>query len=497
MFHSLRSRWNEFFFAQEVPYGMALTRITLPLVLLIGAIPRWWWARELYSSDGSPAPLWVSYGSSPLLPDLPAPVAVAMATILIVSLVTASIGWMTRWSLVVSCVLYACLGIIDSMSTLTKYTVVASHVLLLLALSNCGAIWSVDAWLARRRQSQVNLPAAPPLAPVWPQRLVQLFIGIVYLGAAVTKMHTPAYFSGDQLTFWMLSDINFENPFGEFLSMYPSLLTIMAYVTIIWEVLFVFTTWSRFWRIPTLVIGLVFHLMTYFTLGLIIFPLLYCATYLAFLDPSEVEWTAVRFRRIVRSIGLGVKRRVPSRAPSPAWMQPTYAGAAWALLLATSAVIGVEVEHQRDVYQRRGENGPLSLTAMDPQLVKTMLSPAQPIRPQDMYFALDVGTSTMGGVLSNRRDTFAHGERALIQCTLQPPHPDMWVEVNLHDADDALLRRVGTVIPREDLRASFFYDLDGSLLPGKYDFVLKYDGQELTRRSITLSGPSPKLTASR
>ena len=73
----------------------------------------------------------------------------------------------------------------------------------------------------------------------------------------------------------------------------------------------------------------------------------------------------------------------------------------------------------------------------------------------------------------------------------------MWVEVNLHDADDALLRRVGTVIPREDLRASFFYDLDGSLLPGKYDFVLKYDGQELTRRSITLSGPSPKLTASR
>ena len=167
------------------------------------------------------------------------------------------------------------------------------------------------------------------------------------------------------------------------------------------------------------------------------------------------------------------------------------------MMMATGAVIGVEVEHHRDVYHKRGENGPLPLKVMDSQLVHEMLGPAKPIRPKDLYFAFDVGSSNLGGVLSNRRDTFSYGERALIQCSLHPPHPDMWVEVNLHDADDVVLKRVGTIVPREDLRAEFFYDMKEPLLPGEYDFVLKYDGEELTRRRVTLQGQPPELTASR
>ncbi len=497
MARNLTTQWNEFFHAREVPYGMALVRIVLPLVLLIGAIPRWWYARELYSTDGSPAPLWVSYGADALVPDLTAPVAVAACSVLILSLFAVCIGWMTRGSLVVSMVFYAGLGVIDSMSTLTKYTVIASHVLMLLALSECGAVWSVDSWLRRRGQTSQERLAGPPISPVWPRRLLQLFIGIVYLGAAFTKMHTPAYFSGDQLTFWMLGDVNFENRFGEMLTLYPSLLAIMAYITIVWEILFVFLVWSKFWRLPTLFIGLVFHFLTYFTLGLIIFPLVYFAIYLAFIDQQEAERMSMAVRLTLRRLGLTHKRKRPATASSLVWARPAYTAVAWGMLMATVAVIGVEVEHHRDVYQERGPNGPLPLKAMDTQVAQAMLGPAQPIRPQDRYFAFDIGSSTLGGVLSDRRETFNHGERALIQCTLQPPHPDMWVEVNLHDADDVLLKRVGTVVPREDLRADFFYDLDQSMLPGKYDFVLKYDGEELTRRSITLSGPSPELTALR
>jgi hypothetical protein len=126
-----------------------------------------------------------------------------------------------------------------------------------------------------------------------------------------------------------------------------------------------------------------------------------------------------------------------------------------------------------------------------------MLGPSKRLRPQDMYFAFDVGTSMLGGVLSDRRDNFSLGERALIQCSLQPPHPDMWIELNLHDNEDRVLRRIGQVVPREDLRANFFYDFDESFPPGEYAFVLRYDGDELTRRRFTVRGNAPALTAAR
>ena len=103
--------------------------------------------------------------------------------LLVVFLVTTSIGWWTRFSVIGCLVLYTYLNMLDCLSTFTKYSVIASHMLLLLSFSKCGAVWSVDAWLARRRQpAQIE----PPRFPAWPRRLMQLLIGFVYLVAAIT-----------------------------------------------------------------------------------------------------------------------------------------------------------------------------------------------------------------------------------------------------------------------------------------------------------------------
>lgn len=492
------TRWNTFFFSEEVPYGMALVRFVLPLVLLFGVLRRWGFVRELYSLDGSPTPLWVGYGASPLLPEVAAPLAVALFAVLTVSLMAVSVGWRTRLSLIVACVLYPYFGILDAVGTLTKYTVIGSHVLLLLALSDSGAVWSADEWFRRRSDARNPSPAGLRKSPVWPRRLLQLLVGLIYLGAAFTKMHTPAYFSGDQLTFWMLADMNFENPLGGIMSFYPPLLTIMAYVTIIWEVLFVFLVFSPVWRLPALAIGVVFHILTYFTLGLIVFPLLFLGLYFVFVEPSEAERAAVLVKRTIARWGIAGQRQTRWSLPAPsASFRPAYSLAAWGLLMATAAVASVEIEHRRDVYGEHSANGPLPLKTIGPKLVKEMLGPSRPLRPQDMYFAFDVGTKTLGGQLSDSCDTFTHGERAIVQCSLQPPHPDMWVEANLHDADDHLIKRIGSVVPREDLRAEFYYLFDESFLPGEYDFVLRFDGVELTRRRVTLEGQTPALTASR
>src|SRR5690606_13819314 len=146
--------------------------------------------------------------------------------------------------------------------------------------------WSVDAYLRRKRDPSTT---SRPRFPVWPQRLVQLLVGIVYLAAAFTKLHTPAFFSGDQLVFWMLTETTASNPFGDWLSMYPAIAPLAGYATVIWEVAFIFVCWRGAGLVAMLGIGVVFHAMTFAMLGLIVFPLLYCVMYLAWLHEADVE----------------------------------------------------------------------------------------------------------------------------------------------------------------------------------------------------------------
>ena len=48
----LRARIREFFYTPEVPYGIASReKIVLPLVLLFAMVPRWYFARELFSDQ--------------------------------------------------------------------------------------------------------------------------------------------------------------------------------------------------------------------------------------------------------------------------------------------------------------------------------------------------------------------------------------------------------------------------------------------------------------
>jgi len=480
MIAATRRWWHEFFMAREVPYSLALLRITLPLVLLIGVLPRWPHAREIYSSDGATTPLWVSYGMPAFLPSLPAPVAVGLFSLLVFCLISASLGWKTRLSLVTSMLLYAGFGILDVVSTLTKYTVLATHVLLLLSLSESGAIWSVDAWLKQRSTSSIL--TGWPLCSAWPRRLIQLLLAICYLGAAFTKMHTPAYFSGEQMQFWMLANMNFENPLGEYLSLYPPISVISAYLTILWEVLFVALVWRRPLRWVMLGIGILFHLMTTLMLGLIVFPLLCIAMYVVFLDDSDIERSAVAVRSWATRWNLRARRGRSFSIAAPAWISERSSLAGFVMLAALCSVIGVEVEYHLDVYQQRTVDGPLALEVLDDQTARQMLGPEEPIRPQDLFFSFDVGTTTVGGLLADRREQFETGEQAILQCCMTPPHPDMWVEVELRDDRDRVIRRFGQVIPRESLRSNFTYLFDDVLTPGRYNFVVTYDDRVIARR---------------
>lgn len=485
-----------FFFGEEVPYGMALVRTILPLVLLLVIVPRWPHARELFSTDGSVAPLSRNYLNAIHLPIPSGTTAVGLTTLLVFTLITSSLGWCARISLIVSTVLFTYLNLLDCIGSLTKYSVIASHGLFCLSLSNCGAVWSVDSLLRKRNaESAGSVDTSPPMFPAWPRRLLQIMIGMVYLGAAFTKMHTPAFFSSDQMRQWMITNVNHSNPIGEYLSFYPAVLVVSAYVTILWEVLFVFLAWRGWGRISMIVLGAVFHLGTTILLGLYIFPLVCCSLYFAFLDEKDVakfsrfiERLRHRGSRLASSIS-AIPDRLSGLIPD---VRRRTAGTAFGMLVLVIVAGGIETEYWLDPFGVRRAEGAYELVELDGDDVRQMLRKSERIRESDKYLSFDVGSELLGDVIAHHRTTFRHGEVLIAQCTLNPPHEDMYIECNLHEHrgdngdSDRVIDRVGQIIDRNTLRCSWQYFLFEALPVGKYDLVFQSRGREITRRTFEL-----------
>ena len=481
-----------FFFAEEVPFGIALVRIFLPLAAAIPMVMRFSRVRQLFTSDGSPAQLFELYGQGTVLPVLSPEVAVPLYGVMLFSMFCAIIGLKTRLSLIVATVLYAYFNLLDGVGTMTKYSVIASHMLLLLTVSNCGAVWSVDAWLKRRASTSAD--ALPPTFAVWPARLIQILFAFIYFGAAITKIQTEAFFSGEQMRYWMLSNWNYENPVGEAMAMWSPILLVAAYLAVVWEILFAFLVWQPKTRILMLVCGAGFHFLTWLTLGLYIFPAICLSGYFAYMTEADFLW----LRKLARRLRVAAVFQWPVQATSRllgALPQLVPAHVAWICLLALAGIGAAELELRWDLYGTRAAAGSMALQPMDALVANTMIHKEQRVRQQDKFFNFDIGTSTIGQQLSNRENEFTYGQTMIAQCNLNPPHEDMWVECILEDEDGRMIERFGQFVTREMLRANFLYTLGNKLLPGQYSMVLKNANQEIFRRGFTLTGVPPAGTA--
>jgi hypothetical protein len=490
----IRARVRDFFYTPEVPYGVALVRIVLAFALLFAMVPRWYFARELFSTDGAPITLWDSYNAFPLFPTPNGTVAVAIHSLMILTLVTMCLGWCTRLSLMLTTCCYVYLNTFDTIGTLNKYSCIASNLLFLLCFSQCGGVWSIDNWLRRSRLRRQGVPPEladrPQLAPATMRRLMQLFIAMVYLGAATTKLRIPAYFTGEQLQTWMITEYNCPNFFGSWFAMHPSLLVVFAYIGLAWETLFIFLAWRGIGRIAMLGLGVIFHIMTCLTLGLWVFPLVCYSSYFTFLNANDVEWirsVLSRWRARGRGVRSALGRLLRSRelgtlpALTPAWNRGIFAA-----LTVVMTVGGVAAEYKLDRYGIRRPEGPYALKEMSPERAHELLAPTARIRNEDKVLSFDVGSTLVAGAVFDRRTQFRQGETMRIECDLLPPHEDMWMECNLHDAEDRVVDTIGFMIASEDMRAMFYYRLGDCTLPGDYSLVLKIAGGEIMRRHVKI-----------
>jgi hypothetical protein len=335
-----------------------------------------------------------------------------------------------------------------------------------------------------------ELADRPPEFSAVARRLLQCFIAAVYIGAATTKLRIPAYFTGEQLQTWMLTEYNVPNFLGSRFAMHPSLLVAFAYIGLAWETLFIFLAWRGIGRIAMITLGVIFHMMTWLTLGLWIFPLVCYSAYFAFLNENDVAWLRGVFARW-RALGRGMRSAVgrlfqgPKLATLPA-IGPAWSQGIFAALAVVTAVGGIGAEYKLDPYGMRRPQGPYALKEADPDRVKELLAPTSRIRNEDKVLLFDVGSILVGGAVLDRRTQFHQGERMRIQCDLNPPHEDMWIECNLHDAEDRVVDTIGVLVSNEEMRAMFYYNLGDCTLPGGYQLVLKIAGEEIMRRPITI-----------
>jgi hypothetical protein len=132
--------------------------------------------------------------------------------------------------------------------------VVRTILLFYLMLCPCGAAWSLDAWLWRKRRGQ-----GPFLVHPWPARLLLAQLVCVYFRNGLHKVVGHDWTAGTSL-YYVLADLTLARWSYAWLPV-PYLLTrLMTWLVMAWEFLFpVLLLWPRL-RVSVLCFGVAFHL---------------------------------------------------------------------------------------------------------------------------------------------------------------------------------------------------------------------------------------------
>jgi len=148
-----------------------------------------------------------------------------------------------------------------------------------LMLSPCGAVWSVDAKLARRR--------GPVFISPWPLRLLFVQLAAIYFFSGVQKLAAPDWRSGDTLHYILADPALARWPYAQ--QFIPYWLTRLATWTVLaWEIGFPLLVAMPALRKWALGMGVAFHVGLGLTTELGMFPI-YALTLYVPLLPWE-KW---------------------------------------------------------------------------------------------------------------------------------------------------------------------------------------------------------------
>ena len=163
-----------------------------------------------------------------------------------------------------------------------------------LVVGNCGAAWSLDRWLKRRRAGR-DLPVEQNVGVNIAIRLIQLHMCVIYLFAGTAKLMGPAWWDGTAM--WLaIANLEYQSLDLTWMVDWPRLVNLMTHLTIFWEVYYCALVWPRLTRPVILLLAIPMHLGIAICLGMVTFGVIMLVGNLAFVAPRLVRAVLERGR---------------------------------------------------------------------------------------------------------------------------------------------------------------------------------------------------------
>lgn len=308
--------WERFWFTPAQTSTLALFRIAFGVVILGWAISL---APSLYSffSDDGVLPGHPDSGTGSWgvlqLTSTPAAVTV-LYLLLVVAAISLIVGFASRLAAIVVWVALVSFGRRDPW-VLNSGDLMLAVLAFYLVLAPSGTALSIDRWLGARSRFWEF-----PLRSIWPLRLIQVQVGIVYFFAVWEKVRGQTWNDGTAVSYaFRIEDLE-RFPVPSFITDSLVLSNVLTFGTLGMELALAILVWNRKLRPWVLLGGVALHLGIDFAVRVGFFSFAALVAYIAFLPPDTVSTWVYRLRdRAVRSRFAWL---VPSTQPLEPGAQP-------------------------------------------------------------------------------------------------------------------------------------------------------------------------------
>lgn len=285
--------WNRFWFSPTDPATLGLIRIFAGVMLLYTHLV---WSLDLKGFFGgqgwlTPETLNKLPGHSPFQWSYfywihsPALLWTAhIAALVVFALLTIGL-----WSRTMSVLAFLATVSYANRASLAQFGLDDTNCMLALYLmvGPCGAAYSVDRWL-KRRKAGGQLPVEPRIGANIAIRLLQLHLCVIYLFAGIGKIQGPLWWNGEAVMM-AAANLEYQSIDATWLVRYPYVVFALTQLTVFWEMFYCALVWPRLTRPIVIAIGVGMHLSIGIFLGMWTFGLAMIIANLSFVSPWVVR----------------------------------------------------------------------------------------------------------------------------------------------------------------------------------------------------------------
>ena len=191
------------------------------------------------------------------------------------------IGWQTR---ITGCVSFLLVVSYANRSIGSQFGLdqINAFLCFYLAISDCGRVYSLDAWLrGRQGRGGGSFTVMNNIAT----RLIQIHVCVVYLFAGLGKLQGTYWWNGEAI--WgALASYEYQTVDMTWIADHMWLVNIATLVALAWEVTYPFLIWPRLTRPIVLTLAVCLHLGIGAFMGMLTFGLIMLFGNLAFVEPD-------------------------------------------------------------------------------------------------------------------------------------------------------------------------------------------------------------------